>query len=157
MRQARGADWGRMHRRQCAALPLDLRDGRRLVLMVTSRSATPRWIIPKGWAEPELAPHALAEREAFEEAGVLGIAAPAPIGAYEASKRLPDGSRVTCLVEVFPLRVAGFAEAWPEQGQRQACWFTPEEAAARVAEPELARLLRSLAADGTPAGAAASA
>lgn len=113
--------------------------------MVTTRGAG-RWVIPKGWAEPELPPHALAEREAFEEAGVLGAAHATAIGAYRYRKRLPNGRRVTCHVEVFPLQFAGFAAAWPEQGQRETRWFTPEEAAALVEEPELAALLRGFAA-----------
>ena len=115
-----------------------------MVLMVTTRG-TRRWVIPKGWAEPDVAPHALAAREAFEEAGVLGSADAVAIGAYRARKRLSNGRRTTCIVEVFTLRVDGFAEAWPERGQRKARWFTLEDAAARVREKDLARMLRSLA------------
>lgn len=139
-----GPAWGRKYRRQCAALPITAGADRPMVLLVTSRG-TRRWVLPKGWAEPELPPHALAAREAFEEAGVLGAAAEAAIGAYSTRKRMPDGRRATCHVEVFTLRVEGFAHVWPEQGQRKARWFTPEEAAARVREPGLATLLRRLA------------
>jgi len=53
--------------RQCAALPFSRQDGEVRVLLVTSRE-THRWIIPKGWMEKRLAPHALAAKEAFEEA-----------------------------------------------------------------------------------------
>jgi len=132
MAERRGPAWGRKHRRQCAALPLAARDDRPLVLLVTTRGAG-RWVIPKGWAEPDLPPHALAAREAFEEAGVLGAADAIAIGAYSYRKRMPDGRRATCRVEVFTLQVAGFAHVWPEQGQRQARWFTAEEAAGLVA------------------------
>ncbi len=41
------------------------------VLHITIRG---RLVIPKGWAERGVAPHELAAREAFEEAGVLGRA-----------------------------------------------------------------------------------
>ena len=140
MAKFRGAAWGRKYRRQCAALPLSQAADQ---VLVTTRGAG-RWVIPKGWAEPELAPHALAAREAFEEAGVLGEAAEAPIGAYSYRKRLPDGSRGTCQVEVFPLNFTGFAAAWPEQGQRRHRWATPDEAAGLVEEPGLAALLRGL-------------
>lgn len=140
-----GAAWGRKRRQQCAALPIAQRSNGPLILMVTSRG-TRRWVIPKGWAEPHLPLHAQAEREAFEEAGILGAAHAVPIGAYRYRKRLANGRRVTCEVAVFPLQVAGFAAAWPEQGQREARWFTPEEAAASVDEPELAALLRGIAA-----------
>jgi 8-oxo-dGTP pyrophosphatase MutT (NUDIX family) len=142
----RGAAWGRRNRRQCAALPIALfgADERPRILLVTTRRAG-HWVIPKGWAEPELAPHALAAREAFEEAGVLGAAMETAIGAYRYRKRMRGGQRATCLVDVFAMRVAGFAAVWPEQGQRKARWFTPDEAAARVREPELAWLLRGFA------------
>ena len=143
MAKPRGAAWGRKHLRQCAALPLSDGAEQPLVLLVTTRG-TGRWVIPKGWAEPELAPHALAAREAFEEAGILGVATEAPIGAYSYRKRMPNGRRATCQVQVFALRVDGFAPAWPEQGQRQTRWATPDEAALLVEEPELAGLIRGL-------------
>lgn len=145
-----GAAWGRKHLRQCAALPLAEDSGQPRILLVTTRRAG-RWIIPKGWAEPELPPHALAAREAFEEAGLLGHAVETPIGAYRYRKRMPDGGRLICRVEVFLLRVEGFAATWPEMGQRRIRWTTPEEAARLVEEPELAALLRKLG----PAGLAA--
>lgn len=139
-----GAAWGRRKRRQCGALPIVRRDAAEpLILLVTTRGAG-RWVIPKGWAEPELPPHALAAREAFEEAGVLGAAGERAIGAYRYRKRMPNGRRATCLVTVFALQVEGFADAWPEIGQRKARWFTPADAAARVREPGLAGLLRGL-------------
>jgi hypothetical protein len=47
--------------RQCAALPLAVRDGEIMVMLVTSRE-TRRWVLPKGWAEPDLAPHELAAK-----------------------------------------------------------------------------------------------
>ncbi|WP_279387834.1 NUDIX hydrolase [Roseicella frigidaeris] len=111
-----------------------------MVLLVTKRRSG-RWVIPKGWAEPDLLPHLLAAREAFEEAGILGEAEPNAIGAYTYRKRLPDGRRAICEVTVFPMRVVGFAETWPEQGQRRSRWATLDEAASLVEEPGLAKLL----------------
>lgn len=150
MPKPRGAAWGRKKLRQCAALPLSEAAGQPVVLLVTTRGAG-RWVIPKGWAEPELPPHALAAREAFEEAGILGRAAETPIGAYTYRKRLPNGRRALCAVEVYALQVEGFASAWPEMGQRRTRWATPEEAAALVEEPELAGLLRGLLPAALPA------
>jgi 8-oxo-dGTP pyrophosphatase MutT (NUDIX family) len=147
--EPRGAAWGRKYRRQYAALPLSADSGHPLVLLVTTRGAG-HWVIPKGWAEPELPPHALAAREAFEEAGILGEAAEHPFGAYTYRKRMPNGRRAECLVEVFTLAVAGFAKAWPEQGQRRARWVSPGDAARLVREPELAGLLRRLALGAIP-------
>jgi 8-oxo-dGTP pyrophosphatase MutT (NUDIX family) len=41
------------------------------ILLVTSLNSK-RWILPKGWAEPDLSLPESAAREAFEEAGVTG-------------------------------------------------------------------------------------
>ena len=43
------------------------------VLLITSRD-TGRWVIPKGWHMEGKQPHAIAEQEAYEEAGIKGIA-----------------------------------------------------------------------------------
>src|SRR5688500_17647141 len=69
-------------RRQYAALPLSWdEDGQRLVMLVTSRE-TRRWIIPKGWAEKNLAPHEVAAKEAREEAGLEGEIGREPVATY---------------------------------------------------------------------------
>ncbi|MBR0674180.1 NUDIX hydrolase [Neoroseomonas soli] len=138
-----GAAWGRSLRRQCAALPIREREGELLVLLITTRGRG-RWVIPKGWAEEGVPPHALAAREAFEEAGLLGRAAEAPIGAYSYRKRLPDGRRAICEVEVFALEVEARAVDWPERGQRRKRWVSLQQAAALVSEPGLAALLLGL-------------
>jgi 8-oxo-dGTP pyrophosphatase MutT (NUDIX family) len=136
-------------RRQYAALPLALgADGQRLVLLVTSRE-TRRWILPKGWAEKGLAPHALAAKEAFEEAGLQGEIGAEPIGRYRYAKQLRGKKRtrtLACEVQVFPLVVARQLEDWPEKQQRVTRWCTPEEAATLVEEGGLVALLLNLAA-----------
>jgi 8-oxo-dGTP pyrophosphatase MutT (NUDIX family) len=139
----RGAEWGRSRRRQCAALPIRERDGEVHVLLITTRGRG-HWVIPKGWAEKGVAAHDLAAREAFEEAGLLGRAIAEPIGAYSYRKRLPDGRRATCEVEVYALEVQSRAADWPERGQRRKRWMPPEEAAGLVSEPGLAELLLGL-------------
>jgi hypothetical protein len=42
---------------------------------------------------------------------------------------------------LFPLAVARDLDAWPEKGQRNRRWFSREDAAKKVASPELARLI----------------
>ena len=66
--------------RQCAALPLQERDGETHVLLVTSRE-TRRWVLPKGWTEKRGRGARQAAQEAFEEAGILGRLGTTPIGA----------------------------------------------------------------------------
>jgi len=120
-------------------------DGRRLVLLITSRE-TRRWVIPKGWVEKGVPPHVQAAREAFEEAGLQGEIGTQPIGSYRYLKRLQDGRTVPCRVDVFPLSVDRRLDDWPEKGQRAASWLTPAEAASMVDDKGLATLLLELAA-----------
>lgn len=126
---------------QYAALPYVIVDGRVLVLLVTSRD-TGRWVIPKGWPKKRKPPDALAAREALEEAGVTGEVEARPIGVYHYQKRLHFLSRVHCEVAVFALRVEAQRIDWREKAERRQCWVSLDEAAALVAEPDLAELIR---------------
>lgn len=130
--------------RQCAALPLSWEDGEPRVLLVTSRE-TRRWVLPKGWMEKRLAPHALAAKEAFEEAGVLGSVERRPVGRYDYLKRGPRARVTLCSVQVFALRVERVLDEWPERNQRERRWFSPAEAAMAVEEGGLVTLLLQLA------------
>ena len=131
-------------RMQSAALPVLGAGAALRVVLVTSRE-TKRWVVPKGWIEPQEAPHRSAAREAFEEAGLQGEAEVEPFGAYAYPKRLSHGGAVTTEVLVFRFRVVRLLHDWPERKERERRLFTPHAAAALVAEPGLAALLRSLA------------
>jgi 8-oxo-dGTP pyrophosphatase MutT (NUDIX family) len=113
------------------------------VLLLTSRG-TGRWIIPKGWPIRKLSPAEAAAREAYEEAGLVGTIQPSgPVGRYPYAKSsVPGGLAIE--VAVFLLRVDRQLDHWPEQAERETRWFTPEDAAQLVAEPELAALLLGL-------------
>lgn len=126
--------------RQVGAL---CRDAQGRVLLITSRG-TGRWVIPKGWTMSGLTDAEAALREAWEEAGVEGGIGPDPVGEYRYDKGLRDGRTRQVVVRVFPASVSHLAEDWPEAGQRRRGWFTPAEAAALVAEPDLQALLRAL-------------
>ena len=130
---------------QFAALPLDVRERETRVMLVTSRE-TKRWVLPKGWAEAGLAPHELAAKEAFEEAGLVGQVEREPVGTYRYEKRLRGGRTVPCEVGVYPLWVERQLDDWPERGQRKTQWFTLAQAALAVDEGDLVMLLLSLAA-----------
>lgn len=130
--------------RQCAALPFVFRGGKLRVLLVTSRE-TGRWVLPKGWTEKRLALHALAAKEAFEEAGVVGQVERRPIGRYRYLKRGPRDRVTPCSVRVFPLRVDRLLDDWPERRERQRRWFGLAEAAMAVEEGGLVTLLLGLA------------
>jgi 8-oxo-dGTP pyrophosphatase MutT (NUDIX family) len=116
------------------------------VVLITSRE-TRRWVVPKGWIEPQEPPHRSAAREAFEEAGLAGEADPEPVGVYAYAKRMPRGVVLPTEVLVFRFRVARLLKDWPERRERQRRLFTPAAAAALVAEPELAELLLRLSSE----------
>jgi 8-oxo-dGTP pyrophosphatase MutT (NUDIX family) len=109
------------------------------VLLITSRD-TGRWVIPKGWHMPGKLPHAIAEREAFEEAGIKGKASVEPVGYYNYMKKMRGGHKVPTRVQVHALDVKGAAKEFPEKGVRRLEWVSCEEAATRVDEPELKTL-----------------
>lgn len=132
-------------RQQAATLPVRRKDGVTEVLLITSRE-TGRWVIPKGWLQKAAAPRVVAEREAFEEAGLIGTASKQPVGSYHYAKRLSATKTVTCEVSVFLLDVTGQADDWPERTQRRQRWMAPEAASRLVAEAGLAALLRRIAA-----------
>jgi 8-oxo-dGTP pyrophosphatase MutT (NUDIX family) len=137
VRKARACRKG--ERVQYAALPYRLTGG--LMVLLQTSLDTGRWVLPKGWPIRGEKPRFAARREAREEAGLVGAIAKRSIGAFHYPKRLPDGRTVTCEVHVFPLAVEGRSKRWPERSKRTQRWFTPEEAAQVVQEPELAALL----------------
>jgi len=126
---------------QFAALPWRIRKGRARILLVTSRE-TRRLIVPKGWPIEGLKPHRVAEREALEEAGVVGKASRQSIGSYAYWTRMRQ-SFVLCGVDVFPKEVREQLDDWPERDERQRVWVTADEAALIVDEPGLAALLKA--------------
>jgi 8-oxo-dGTP pyrophosphatase MutT (NUDIX family) len=130
-------------RTQVSALPLQRdKQGNLRVLLITSRE-TRRWIIPKGWPMKGLDDSEAAAREALEEAGVTGRVRGKPIGTYQYWKR-GVASFELCEVKVYPLEVERQLETWREKGQREAHWFSPEDAADLVEEPGLRALIATL-------------
>ena len=131
---------------QMAALCWRLRKGRVEVLMVTSRE-TRRWVIPKGWPMPGLAPEEAAAREAWEEAGALGKVSGEALGRFVYDKVMRDRSVRSCCVTVYPLRLREVKARWPERKERRRKWFGAEDAAGLVAETGLSELFVALAQD----------
>jgi len=129
---------------QYAALPYRFRRGSREVMLITSRE-TRRWIIPKGWLHKGKAPHHSAAREAYEEAGVVGVVARRPVGSFAYEKRFKNGHVVICEVHVFPLKVRSQNKHWPERRQREVKWVSASQAAKKIKEPMLSAIIRRLA------------
>lgn len=128
-------------RTQYGALPWRrTAEGQLQVLLITSRE-TRRWVIPKGNPIKNLKPGPSAAQEAFEEAGVRGAVRGKALGLYHYEKRLRSGRTQHVRVFVHALEVQEELEAWPEKAQRDREWVTPDEAAERVEERELKKLL----------------
>lgn len=128
---------------QYGAVPYRVIDGVPVVMLITSRE-TRRWLIPKGWPEPDLKPAEVAAREMYEEAGLIGHAQREPVGVFHYGKRLSSGRVVPCRVRTFLFDVDQELTEWPEKDQRERRWVAPLEAAEMVEETELASILRGL-------------
>lgn len=113
------------------------------VLLITSRD-TRRWVVPRGNPILGKTPAESAAQEAYEEAGILGSVDPNPLGRYSYVKRRRSGETVPAEVRLFAMQVAEERDDWPEKAERERRWFDPGEAAAAVAEEELAQIIRSL-------------
>jgi len=123
---------------QVAALCWRLAPSPGVLLVTTLR--TRRWILPKGWPQKGLSLARSAAAEAFEEAGVKGEVWPTPLGEYHYLKE-KGGAGLPCCVQVFPLLVTGIAPNFPEKGARKLLWLPFDQAARRIAEPQLRKLL----------------
>ncbi len=121
-------------------------DGAVSVLLITTRE-TRRWVVPKGNPIKGLSLHEAAADEAFEEAGVSGIACPASIGNFHYWKRKRDGSARQANVQVYPLAVIEQAHEWPERDERETSWFALPQAANLVEEPELKQIIETFQVD----------
>ncbi len=93
----------------------------RLVL-ITSRK-TNRWTIPKGYVEKGLSAAESAAKEAYEEAGLIGVVHHEEAGAYRYSK---FGKLFS--VQVFPLYIETLLDDWDEMHVRQRKIVSPLEA-----------------------------
>ncbi|TRL39181.1 MULTISPECIES: NUDIX hydrolase [Rhizobium] len=110
------------------------------ILLLTSRE-TRRWVIPKGWPMKGKKAHAVAEREAYEEAGVRGKAEKDPFGFFAYVKTRKTGVKVPVRVQVHALQVDEMLESFPEKESRVLDWVSCREAAGRVQEAELRNLI----------------
>ncbi len=118
--------------RQAAAIPV--RDDR--VCMVTSSSGR-RWVVPKGQIDPGHTAGEAALVEAWEEAGLVGVLDPEPLGTY-AYEKLGR----TLHVLVFRMTVTEARDEWPERHVRARAWVGLDDALDRIEEAGLRDLLR---------------
>ena len=139
---------------QYGALPYRVSEGARPEFMLVTSRETRRWVIPKGWPKKGKSPHRLAAREAFEEAGVIGVIGKRSLGSFSYEKRLKNGKMIECKVRVFPLEVKRQRKQWPEKQERVVKGLSAAQAAERGNEPNLGKIIRRIARryDGRNAG-----
>jgi 8-oxo-dGTP pyrophosphatase MutT (NUDIX family) len=121
--------------RQAGAIPV--RNGQ--VCLVSSRSGK-RWVVPKGCMEEGKPAGEIALQEAWEEAGLVGLLEPEPIGSY-----LYEKSGLTCHVIVFLLHVTAVVDRFPESELRTRVWVSFTQALHHVEDAGLRELLRGAA------------
>ncbi len=107
------------------------------ILLISTRSGR-HWGVPKGICEPGLSPQVSAAKEALEEAGVSGPVSDHAFGEYTVGKW---GG--VCHVQLHAMRVEDeHCPAAHSNGLRARRWQSPQQAAERVRNPELASLIR---------------
>ncbi|MCP4766904.1 MAG: NUDIX domain-containing protein [Gammaproteobacteria bacterium] len=126
---------------QSAVIPWRLKNGEPEIMVILS-SKKKHWVVPKGIKEPGLSPQESAAEEALEEAGVEGVVGDEALGSYVYEKW---GAATTC--HVYPMEVIRELahEDWQEN-HRQRTWVTPQQAAARLRQPQLGPMVEALAA-----------
>ncbi|MBB6259500.1 8-oxo-dGTP pyrophosphatase MutT (NUDIX family) [Paenochrobactrum gallinarii] len=136
---------------QVAALVWRVENGELQLLTITSRG-TGRWVLPKGWPQTGRTLARTAMREAFEEAGIRGVIDPLPVGTYDYEKYdMPPDAISSFTVAVYAVAFTEQVDQWPERGERILEWVSPLQAAERVEEPELKKLILAFTPDTSPA------
>lgn len=129
------------HPLQYGALVYRINNDKTQVMLITSRRSQ-RWILPKGWPIKGLKPHQAAAQEAWEEAGIRGKVSKRPCGLYTYPKATVLGKAAPCTVILFPMELSKISNKFPESGERRRKWMSAKKAAARIANRDLARVIR---------------
>jgi len=94
------------------------------------RTSSGRWIFPKGRIEESLSNREAAAREAWEEAGALGLIEPRAFHIFRYTRGDPDQDLV--FIEAYLLEV--LRTGFPEEEHREPTWFNAEEGRRAVSE-----------------------
>jgi 8-oxo-dGTP pyrophosphatase MutT (NUDIX family) len=104
-----------------------------------------KWTFPKGRLEPSLSASQSAEREAWEEAGALGLIESAEFGWYIDTKRAPGQENGVREIVVAAYMLEVHTTVTPEERDRNPTWFSPEEAKRKLVERRLPKYSARLA------------
>ena len=105
------------------------------ILLITSRNKG-KWIFPKGVVETALGKKASAEKEALEEAGVVGKITKNSVGEF--SNKKWNG---ICRVVIYPMEVTKTVKHWEEESFRKRKWFSVDEALESISNKNLKNIL----------------
>jgi 8-oxo-dGTP pyrophosphatase MutT (NUDIX family) len=110
------------------------RRGASVEFLLVKTNGGSKWTFPKGAAEPRLSHSQAAEREAFEEAGALGVVEPRHFHLYLHSKGVfwQPGGVQEFVVKAFLMEVLSTQR--PEESFRNPTWFSAEEARKTLAK-----------------------
>lgn len=125
---------------QSSVIPYRIEHGKPEFLLIGS-SGGKRWIFPKGISDPDMTPQESAAKEAFEEAGVVGIPGNKELGQYSIKKW---GS--TCQVLVYPMEVSQVIpeDEW-EESHRGRKWLKLEDVCQLIDSSDLVAMIEKLA------------
>lgn len=125
---------------QTGALPWRRRGKKLQVLLVTGRLSK-RWTVPKGWPMFGKTLAEAAACEAYEEAGVKGVAEVEPIGRFDHTKTHSQLGMLDVTILVHALEAKRVLSSWPEKADRDRRWLDIDEAAELVQNPQLREIL----------------
>ncbi|SEC72134.1 8-oxo-dGTP pyrophosphatase MutT, NUDIX family [Maribacter dokdonensis] len=113
-----------------AIIPYRFKDGQ-LELLLIKNSSNTKWVIPKGTIEESLKPTVSATKEAYEEAGVLGIPIPILVGTYK-----KNGQEVP----TYLLRVLVELKHYEEDSERGRSWHKLDKLNKSIVDDDLLEL-----------------
>jgi len=102
------------------------------ILLIKNKDNT-KWVIPKGTIEEELKPSVSATKEAYEEAGVLGIPNPVLIGTYNKNNQE---------VPTYLLKVLIELDEYEESELRDRAWHKVDELTDFIIDDDLLALVQ---------------
>ena len=104
-----------------------------LELLLVKNSKNTKWVIPKGTIEESLKPTISATKEAYEEAGVLGIPVPILVGTYS-----KNGQEVP----TYLLKVLVELEHYEEDSKRGRRWHKLDKLNKSIVDGDLLKLTK---------------
>lgn len=122
---------------QSGLLPFKKEKDQIYFLLITSRKSK-KWIIPKGYIDSSLTPFESAQKEAYEEAGVICKNNENLVGEWRIQKKYGKN-----IVVVYCAEVVKELVQYPEKGEREKRWFLASEAIRDNKGSELSEILRN--------------